>query len=317
MSVLLAKYFVTGDDHYSSNNRGNHKDYSYETLYYARKKLDIAKERGITHWISTGDFTYGRFNRLEYRIEVEKILQEQRNLTNGNHYMIKGNHDISNKGMTEYEYYLDKGMFKSGTNITVGNCNINMVDHGKHETTDVIIEEGKTNLLFTHGCFTFNTSNYFKNFNPIILDNFEKWFGIDMIISGHIHTRTIVDGVMYKGNRGKKLLIDYLPCLSRPEYKNGDNEEIGYVAIVEVYDDTVKYEVIEFPLLPLEESFALEKMKKDMEHKETIRINMGNVVSSVNSFDRNIGNPEDIINGKMDVSKEIRDKAIELYRNAG
>ena len=79
MANVLAKIGIYGDMHLSSKNYGAHRDYPSESLEYFQAITLKTKELGLTYLIGTGDFTYGRFHSLEYRLAIEKELQEQKN----------------------------------------------------------------------------------------------------------------------------------------------------------------------------------------------------------------------------------------------
>lgn len=120
----LATILIYGDIHLNSKNYGGHKDYANESLGYFQKITETAQEIGATHIIGLGDFTFSRFHTLEYRSKVEDELEKQYKLTNGNRFELKGNHDVAGYGMTEYEYYVEKGLLRPSTNLQIGNVNI-------------------------------------------------------------------------------------------------------------------------------------------------------------------------------------------------
>ena len=316
---ILARILITGDSHLSSRNYGAHQNYPKETLHYFRLTTDMAKELGATHYIGLGDFTYGRFHSLEYREEVEKILQEQYEITNGNRWEIKGNHDEASYGKTEYEYYKGRGMIRGSEYIKIGNVNINMVDYGKYNETNVVLGgEDEINVILTHGYFVFNNTQMPAYGDPIYLDNFEEWCGVDYIICGHIHQEHIFDGYI-SNSEGKShpCVVHYLPCLSRPAYLGELTPEVGRVVLLTIYDNgTMKYDMIDVPLLPIEQSFNLALKEKKKKHSEYVHVDVSDVVKQLASHQRTIGNPEDIIMAKADIPEKYRIKAVDLLKNA-
>lgn len=315
---VIAKVLSYGDMHLSSRNYGAHRDYPKESLSYFTKITEAAEKIGATHIIGTGDFTYGRFNNLEYRLEVEKLLERQYELTGGNRYEIKGNHDFATYGMTEYEYYISKGKFKGATNLQLGVLNISMVDFRKHGTTTIIPpEEGKINVVFAHDYFKFKDTkmpNYGDTY--IELDNMEEWHGVDYLVCGHIHNHEIFEGIVVKDNRSHNLVVTYLGCMSRPAYREGHMQEVGKVLVFTVYDDnTVEMAFIDIPLWTLEESFNLETVqikKEGISNREGLR----EIANKLDAHERNIGNPEDIIMSMQDMDIRYRKKAIALLKES-
>lgn len=315
----MARFMFTGDDHFSSNNRGQHRNYSNEVLYYQKKLLELAQQYGVTHWIKLGDLSYGKFNSLEYRNQVDDILNKQREIVHGNFWIIKGNHDTASNGMTEYEYYLQKGFFKSKENFVIGNLSLSMTNYGKtkeqFESQEVNIVPGKTNIILTHGYFSFKGTDLNLG-NPIYLDDMEQWFGASYIICGHIHQRFLLEGSIVKGDRANKCYVHYLPCLSRPAYFKENNATEGSIVILDVFDDKCEYHELPIPLLPLGESFDIEAIMADQEHKDRVHIEISDIVENLQKHERTIGNPEDIIMAKTELPIKYREKAIELLKSA-
>lgn len=313
----IARIMITGDDHLSSKNRGVHNNYPEESLNYYNYVTELLKGYGCTHCIGAGDFTYGRFNTLEYRNSVEEAIENRNKVVNGNYYVIKGNHDIATYGMTEYEFYLSKDKFKGSQLLKVGNLVINMVNFSEYNDTPISIEDGKENIVITHGYFKFKDTLLPNYGDAIILDEFEKWAGINYLICGHIHNEHAFKGQIIKGNRAYDLNVHYLPCLTRPDYIEGNTPEEGSVIVIQVFDDgPVNYNRIPIKLLPLEQSFNLALKDREKKHAESIKIDIKDVVESLDGFERVVGNPEDIINARKDIDERYRKKAIELLHSA-
>lgn len=319
MSNLLARFMISGDDHFSAINRGQHRDYPKEVLYYQEMLLDIAKKYGVTHWVKAGDLTYGKFTDLNYRDLVDDMLTRQQEQVKGNFWIIKGNHDESSGGMTEYEYYLKKEKFKGKENITLGNLSLSMLDYSKirsgFEKQDVNIVDGQTNIIITHGYLSFSGANLNLG-NPILIDDMEKWYGANYIICGHIHQRYLLKGSIAKENRSIETVIHYLPCLARPAYFKDGNAEEGSIVLLDVFDDKCEYHELPIKLLPLNESFDIEAIMAEELHNENTHIEVSDIVANLISHERVVGNPEDIILAKTEIPLEYREKAIELLQGA-
>ena len=85
----LARILIYGDIHLSSRNYGGHRDYPNESLSYFKDITRYTEELKATHLIGLGDFTFNRFNTLEYREKVERELNKQFELVSGNRYELK------------------------------------------------------------------------------------------------------------------------------------------------------------------------------------------------------------------------------------
>lgn len=315
---LVAKVLVYGDIHLHSRNYGSHRDYPKESLDYFRNITETAKLLGITHIIGLGDFSYGRFNTLEYRQAVEKELTEQFKLTNGNRYELKGNHDVSTKGMTEYEFYVERGLIKPSTNIQIGNANISMIDYGMHRTKSILpVEPGKTNIVCMHDFFKFNDTFIGDYGKARELDSLESWAGVDYILGGHIHNHEMFSGSIIKNGKAYKTIVHYLGCPCRPAYRIGKMQETGHYDIISIFDNgQVQLDVHEFELWKLDDSFNIEEMNSNKEIKDQKHVDISDVVKKLDSHQRVVGDPEQVILSMETVDIRYRNKAIQLLRDA-
>lgn len=310
------KVLFSGDTHLSSRNYGGHFDYPKESLYYFEQLNKIAKEHNVTHDIRLGDFTFGKFHDLQYRADVEEQLRIANEQVNGNLYILKGNHDVSSTGMTEYEFYLKSGWFRGAENITLDNVNISMLNYGEHLIKNIIPPSSNTiDIVAGHGYFKFadtNLPNYGIAFD---LDNKQDWFGVDLIILGHIHKFHKFKGLIVKDNIGHPTVVEYLNCPCRPSYLD-DLDTTWHLFILSIFtDNSVSVEEIEVPLLPIEECFNIDKIREEKIASMQKKIDMKDIIQRVGSYTSSIGDPEIIINNMIDVEQKYRDKALELLKD--
>ena len=318
----IERILIYGDPHLSSRNYGAHINYPAESLDCFRKITKLAEETQATMLVGLGDFTYGRFGTLEYREAVEAELTKQYQLVNGRHYQLKGNHDTASYGMTEYEYYIKKGFIKPSCNMTIGDIHITMVDYGQsNKTVPNIGEEGKSlNILFAHDFYRFKDTLAPDFGKYLELDNFEQWFGVDHIICGHIHSQLAFDGLIVKNidgqPRGHRVTVQYPGSLPRPAYREGHMDLVGQAVLIVVKDNiTIEYNVIDVELLPLEQAFNLSQkaIEKELKSQKEQRVDISDIIEKLNSHQRNVGNPEDIIQA-LQVDDKYKTKAIELLK---
>jgi len=321
MKNVLARIGVYGDIHLNSKNYGAHRDYPKESLEYFTKITEVTQNSGLTHLIGCGDFSFGRFHSLEYRLSVENNLEKQNSLTKGNRFELQGNHDSAGYGFTERDYYIEKGLLKPSQNLIIGNLNLSMVDYGKYLEIPVIIndDENHVNMIIAHDFFKFSNSSVANFGKAIELDNFTNWFGADYIVLGHVHKIMKFKGYIFKDNLAHEVTLDYLGCMTRPAYREGYIDEEGHMLIITVYDDNsidIDTEII--PLWKVEDSFNLEAKakQKQKEAEKEQRVDISDIVKQLDSHDRNIGNPEDIIADMKDIDEKYKNKAIELLKQA-
>ena len=319
--AVLAKILIYGDIHLNSKNYGGHIDYATESLSYFQKITKIAEENQVTHLVGLGDFTYSRFHTLEYRKKVEEELEKQYKLTGGNRFELKGNHDIASYGMTEYEYYIEKGLIRPSTNLEFPGVNISMIDNDKSEIQKILpVENADVNVVLAHDYFKFKNTKIADYGKAIELDNFVRWFGIDYLICGHIHQQEIFSGDIIKNGVGHEVVVQYPGSPSRPAYRKGHMDAVGLLPLLTITDDPdnrFKYDVIKMDLLPIQESFNIQSIEAKAEKREEKRnrVDISDVVSQLDAHEGAVGNPEDIIMSMTGIADKYKKKAIDLLHS--
>lgn len=317
----IARIGIYGDLHLCSRNYGAHRKYPEESLTYLHKITELTESKKLTHLIGLGDLAFGRFNTLEYRDAVNKEFEKQKELTSDNHYELFGNHDKASFGMTERDYYIQQGLLKPSKNLTIGNINITMVDYGKTDDTPVNIvdDEQHINIILAHDFYKFTDTRTSNFGDAIILDNLEQWFGADCLICGHVHKIMNFEGCIEKDGMGHILKVYYPGCINRPAYREGHMDEVGQLIILDISDTgELDFSIETIPLWSLSESFNLEKKQKEKAKKQEKeeRIDISDIVKQLDLHDRNIGNPEDIIQSMTGIDNKYKNKAIELLKLA-
>lgn len=317
--MVLATILVYGDIHLNSKNYGGHKDYANESLKYFQTITETAEEIGATHIIGLGDFTFSRFHTLEYRSKVEAELEKQYKLTKGNRFELKGNHDVAGYGMTEYEYYIEKGLLRPSTNLQIGDVNLSMVDNGCATKTNILpVEDSKTNIVLAHDYFKFKDTVIADYGAAIELDRFDRWFGVDYLICGHIHKQEIFSGYVMRDNVAHEMVVVYPGCMSRPAYRKGHMDTTGMMLKLTISDtEDFKFEAIQIPLLPMDESFNIKELEAKAEKREEKRnrVDISDVVNKLNTHEGAVGNPEDIIMAMQGIDERYKKKAMDLLKS--
>lgn len=335
---LLAKLAVIADPHLSCKDYGQHNDYPKESFHYLQKAGDTANKLGATHIIYAGDFSYGTFTDLEFRLKVEGELKNQSRSVGGRLWFLKGNHDKASFGMTEYEFYAERGLFRPSEVLQFGSTQIVMVDYGKEAETSIDFSQSKHTYVIGHNWYSFKDRQIPGK--HIALDDMHSWYGIDGVISGHIHLESMDKGYIFNGDPlnplGKEVFVWQLPSLPRPQYVNGIAEGTSGIALIEVYEKKVQIKRIEVELLPMEESFnmpLIEQRKADMEMSKTqydfsqlmqdIRdkmaasnVHIDDILENLTGYTSGSGNPEDIIMGMEEADINARLKAVDLIKQA-
>ncbi len=310
---------IYGDIHLSSKDYGAHKDYAKESLEYFTKLTELAENLGATYIIGAGDLTFSKFHNLEYRKAVEKLLERQYKLTNGNRYEVKGNHDTATNGMTEYEFYEQKGLIKHVERLDVQNVHFTLCDYGKIETIGInaVDSQNDINVLVAHEYLKFKDTKL-PNFGTATeIDTMQKLYDIDYIVCGHIHKTMGFKGNIIKNNRAKEVFVYYPGCMSRPSYSD-TLETVGSVVVMTIEDGRLIYDKSDIPLWKIEDSFVMDEIQ-DREEKKTEkenRVDISDVVRQLDERDNDFGNPEDRIMGMQGIDERYKLKAIQLLKEA-
>lgn len=308
----MKRVLVYGDPHLSSKNHGSHRDYPKESLEYYTKTMDLAVDNNADIVISLGDFTFGRFGDLGYRLKVEEQLERVK----GKHYMLKGNHDVMTDGITEYEYYLSRNEFYPAQKLDVNGFKIQMFNWG-----DEIKFDSDTSIAMVHDYVRFtHTQLPMYGTKYVNLDDIEIPDSLQYILAGHIHGQHIFG----KGNTDARPIVHYLGCNARPSYIHGMMPENGQVVILdfmnEAYGDAetkIEYNVMEILLWSLDESFNLEAIAaKDADKLDKAnRVDLTEIVEELNRHERVSGDPLVIIDS-LQVDEAYKNKAKEYLMKA-
>lgn len=310
----MRKMIVYSDPHLSSNKHGSHRDYPNESLECFKKMVDVVEEVRPELIVGLGDLTFGRFNSIEYRLEVEEQLRRISDV--GTHVMLKGNHDERTDGMTEYDYYLIRNAFLPAQEITINGFLIQMFNWG-----EPISIKDETSIVMVHDYVRYTDTKLPMYGNKYInLDNINIPNSLEYIIAGHIHGQHMFG----RGQFNEKPIVHYMGCNARPSYIHGNMQEKGQVVLVtfenkELGDSETKitYEIIDIPLLSLDESFNLDEIaSKDFAKMEKAnRVDLSGIVEELNNHERVSGDPDMIVDS-LTVDDKYKNKAKEYLSKA-
>jgi DNA repair exonuclease SbcCD nuclease subunit len=244
---------VYGDPHLSSKDRGAHRDYAGESFEYWEDALEAFIKNECNLILGLGDFSYGRFQKLEYRIEVEKQLDYIKE----RHIMLKGNHDAMTSGMSEFEYYVMRGVIqelKSGEVREYEGVKVQFFNYGD----ELKIQDG-VKVVFAHDYYTFDGMQMPIYGEAKRLEDYDLK-DVEYIICGHIHK----SHAFQKGT----VAITYLGCPARPSYIEGNMDEKMFLGFLDFEDGEVEYNIMEIPLWDIDQSFNLDEIERERRKKE-------------------------------------------------
>ena len=273
----LYTLMVVGDSHLDSKNIGYHLNYPEETLFYEDIMKKLAEMEHVDYYVNAGDFTNKGDFSLDYRIRIDEILKTRKDIIEsrgGEVIYLKGNHDITGKNTTEYDYYVSRNMFVAAANkktLDLKNSAGEIVLHIEfrdYGDTSSITCAGKHNIIIAHGYFVFDNvleGDDIPNYgNPVRLTDMDGWKGAEYLLCGHIHSEHIMRGQIC----GTSCTVHYLPCLSRPAYikkleEGPDAKREGSIDLIRVYEDDIELERVPIEFLDNKVCFNIERIHND------------------------------------------------------
>lgn len=209
--IMGGKVVVIGDLHLSSSFRGSHKSYIYECY----KNLDtikeiVAKEKASAV-VFLGDIvgvTERAIKDRQFLTRVIAFFLSLNELTKGNVYAVKGNHDAGEQsdfdmligiGCLKNPMYLDYYGKRDGEKECDGlEVRFHLVNYGDENkklplTTD---DNPASDVVFGHcDYYIEGVTNWYSKGNGVEVSNLKNFNGVSLIVSGHIHEPS--DEVLY------------------------------------------------------------------------------------------------------------------------
>ena len=252
-----ARVLVIGDLHLSDKYSGRHVDYFRDCVEFLEQITKEIKEKKITHLILTGDLI-GRHNEknlehLESYLFVMKILQLWNDLTNGNVYSARGNHDYG-KHLTDFEVFVSLGYIKVVDTLDVGSIRFHMLHYGGHDRV-IEVDEEKYNVAIMHTELHVEglTGWFFRSPEGVELSSLENLYGVELVLAGHIHTPS--EKLVQTSIKDKTVSLFYPGNGTRPT-KERNLWEHCFGVYLKTDEKNVDFEQITFSLRPVSEIFT-------------------------------------------------------------
>lgn len=264
----LSKTLIIGDIHVSDRISARHVDYFRDCKFFLEKVTQLIIEHEITVLILTGDLI-GRTNEKnlasrEALTYLAVTFQKWNELTNGNVFVVRGNHDISGR-MTDFDVFSHLRLFKMASYVDVQGTRFHLVNYGEHERP-LEMSDDLTNVVVGHSEFHIDgkTDWFFRSREAVDVASLSNFEGVEMIIGGHIHTPS--PRIVSTSINGKQIQLFYLGCGTRPAYDK-NIWETSFAMLVKSDEVMTDFDQINIDLLPIEDTFV--KTIVDEEVKET------------------------------------------------
>lgn len=273
---LLRRVLVIGDLHISDKFSSKHVDYFQDCIDFLAEITAIIKEKGITHVIHTGDLI-GRTTEknlksrdsLTYMMSVLKYWNE---LTDGNVYSVRGNHDYS-ATTTDFEMFETLGFLKTADHIDIGAMRLHLINYGEHKRKIDFREDVYNAAVMHTNLQVEGVTTWFEGgHDGVELSSLENLYGVELVIAGHIHNpseRTVTTSI-----RDKSISLFYPGNGTRPR-KERNLWDYCYAVLFDTDDEDVAIGQIEFKLRPKDEIFIeaeVDILDEDENEEEQLQV---------------------------------------------
>lgn len=193
--VVGGKIFIYGDLHLSSTFEGQHINYLEECLY----TLDTIKNEVLRERPSAVFFLGDIIGVRERNIKDRRFLREcirffmlLNEVTNGNVYAVKGNHDFGD--YSDFDLLVGLDLLKHPQYVDYYGKNkleirFHFVDYGD-EKKRIFVPTGEecSNVVLCHCDVQIpGVTTWYTTRDGVVLSSLNNWSGVDLVIAGHIH----------------------------------------------------------------------------------------------------------------------------------
>lgn len=206
LTVKGNKLLVLGDRHIDDVYQGSHINYQENCYWCMDKTLEIVKEEQPDLYLETGDLIGVRNNiaRLEDRIMLRRTAEFFEDLkatcvvNTGNHDYFGNDHNNDYLLLSSLGYFYNPSMIADSNGKVVELVSdfeedgkpvkvyVHFVPYGD-EFIPLKPVKDCINIAITHNDFKVGATSYTRNPDAIDLETHEPFFGMDVIINGHIH----------------------------------------------------------------------------------------------------------------------------------
>ena len=295
------RVLIIADTHISDRYQGKHKDYLENCFYCLNLITESIKSNKITHIAALGDWIGIGLNEKNLRnreslLRLINVLKEWNDLTNGNVYTLKGNHDIGNK-LTDFEFIESIGLFKNIQELNVGSARFHMFNYGE-ETRKIDVDENLFNIgLFHTNLLIEGETTWYRGGVGVELSTLENLYGVDVAVAGHIHNPS--PRMVSTSIRDRDITLFYPGNLTRPKFEKNLWDK-AYGMLFKIDDTNVVADMITYNLKPLDEVFVktFDEAEEELEEmRETFDVEaLAEILAELKTFH---------ISGGMDYHSQI------------
>ena len=194
--VVGGELQIYGDLHLSCIYEGQHKNYTEECYFNMAKIISRVKERKASAVFFLGDVlgVNERNTRdRQFLMRLYLFFETLNNLTNGNVFVVKGNHDMGD--FSDFDFFVGIGLIKNPSYVDYYGSEDNLevrfhiVNYGEeNRELNMQVDDGYSNVVLGHADYIIDgVTNWYQHKGGVNLSRLVNFAGVDLVISGHIH----------------------------------------------------------------------------------------------------------------------------------
>lgn len=269
-NIFKGKVHVYGDLHLSCMYEGKHKNYTEECYKNMGNILDKVKADSPVAVFLSGDVIGVNERNVrdrQFLMRIYLFLQTLNELTNGNVYSVKGNHDKGD--FADFDFFMGIGLIKNPDYVDLYGCTeeefkeggavpevrFHFVNYGEESRKLSICTEGSSNVVIGHADYLIDgVTNWYSHKGGIRLASLENFAGVELVIAGHIHNPS--EEVLMTTIKGDEQIgLFYLGSPARTAERFDD----CWYIVFESQDGYTSYDAKLFGLDPYKEVFIEEE----------------------------------------------------------
>lgn len=268
------KVLAFGDLHLSAMFQGSHKDYTFECYETMDKILGIVRSEKPSAVFFLGDICGVSERKITDRQFLMRVIQffgELYNVTKGNVYSVKGNHDMGD--FTDFDFLVGLGYLKNPKYVDFyrGNdlgARFHFVNYGD-EKLQLEVHDVASNVVLGHADYYIDgvTNWYGDKKGMVELKTLKNYSGVELVLSGHIHVPS--REVVYTNlESGEAIGLFYVGSPSRVS----DVYDDCWYAVFDYSEgqDAVGYDIKYMNLRKASEIFVESKLEKQVSEEDGV-----------------------------------------------
>ena len=193
-TVNGGKILVFGDLHLSSTYEGSHKNYILDCYTTMELIVKYVKKEKPSAVFLLGDLIGVNERNIRDRQFLMRVIMffgTLYNLTKGNVYAVKGNHDIGD--FSDYDMLVGLGYIKNPKYVDYNGSNgleirFHFVNYGDEKKKLELVQDNASNIVLGHADYYIDgVTTWYPSKGYVELKKLKNFCGVELVFSGHIH----------------------------------------------------------------------------------------------------------------------------------